>query len=155
MLIRTDSTMVMLSFEGFCEFDSISAFIKCDVIGFFSFLSSGVEDSEGFRNKTSKDIKEINVWNSPIKDFIESFETSYLESIVLAASMRVLFFLSATPFCSGIDIKEKNNNKDKTRQNRAREGKECEKTSPMVLSNFIGPARNPFYGLGQPKLAQA
>ncbi|GJV58170.1 hypothetical protein Tco_1459175 [Tanacetum coccineum] len=33
------------------KFDSIRAFIKCDVIGFFSLLSSSIEDSECLRNK--------------------------------------------------------------------------------------------------------
>ncbi|GJS08371.1 hypothetical protein Tco_0365167 [Tanacetum coccineum] len=36
---------------------------------------------------------------------------------------------------------------------RAYQWKEHGKTSPTVLSDFIGPARNPFYGPGQPKLA--
>ncbi|GJT20772.1 hypothetical protein Tco_0890709 [Tanacetum coccineum] len=39
---------------------------------------------------------------------------------------------------------EKDKNKDKTGQNRARDWKEREKTSPTVPSDFIGPARNPF-----------
>ncbi|GJU93890.1 putative ribonuclease H-like domain-containing protein [Tanacetum coccineum] len=51
----------------------------------------------------------------------------------------------------GTDIKEKDNNKDKTGQNRARDRKEREKTSPTRLLDFIGPARNPFYGPDQPK----
>ncbi|GKA25829.1 hypothetical protein Tco_0711938, partial [Tanacetum coccineum] len=38
------------------------------------------------------------------------------------------------------DIKEMDKNKDKTGQNRARDRKEREKTSPTVPSDFIGPA---------------
>ncbi|GJT86727.1 hypothetical protein Tco_1068444 [Tanacetum coccineum] len=53
----------------------------------------------------------------------------------------------------GTDIKEKDNNKDKTGQNRAWDRKEREYTSPAVPSDFIGPARNPFYGPGQPILS--
>ncbi|GJT16724.1 reverse transcriptase domain-containing protein [Tanacetum coccineum] len=45
---------------------------------------------------------------------------------------------------------EKNKNKDKTGQNRARDQKEREKTSPTLPSNLIGPARNPFYGMSTP-----
>ncbi|GJZ14042.1 hypothetical protein Tco_0549272, partial [Tanacetum coccineum] len=50
---------------------------------------------------------------------------------------------------------ENEKNKDKTGQNRAREWKEREKTSPTVPSLFIGPARNPLYGPGQPILEPA
>ncbi|GJX84988.1 putative reverse transcriptase domain-containing protein [Tanacetum coccineum] len=39
----------------------------------------------------------------------------------------------------GMDIKEMDKNKDKTGQNRARDRKEREKTSPTVPSDFIGP----------------
>ncbi|GJZ79932.1 hypothetical protein Tco_0644769 [Tanacetum coccineum] len=58
---------------------------------------------------------------------------------------------------SGTDIKEMDKNKDKTGQNRAREWKEREKTSPAVPADLIGPARNPLNGPGQPiySLAQA
>ncbi|GJU07433.1 hypothetical protein Tco_1123863 [Tanacetum coccineum] len=45
---------------------------------------------------------------------------------------------------SGTDIKEIDKIKDKTGQNRARDRKEREKTSSTVLSDFIGPAHNPF-----------
>ncbi|GJV07375.1 hypothetical protein Tco_1345031 [Tanacetum coccineum] len=48
---------------------------------------------------------------------------------------------------------EKDKNKDKAGQIQARDWKEYEKTSPMVLSDFIGPTRNPFNGPGQPKLS--
>ncbi|GJY94661.1 putative mitochondrial protein [Tanacetum coccineum] len=48
---------------------------------------------------------------------------------------------------------EKDENKDKTGQNRTQEWKEREITSPPVPSDFIGPARNPFYGPGQPMLS--
>ncbi|GKB33171.1 hypothetical protein Tco_0872572, partial [Tanacetum coccineum] len=48
---------------------------------------------------------------------------------------------------------EKNNNKDKTGQIRARDKKEREKTSPAVPSDFIGPARNPLNGPDQPMLS--
>ncbi|GKD43225.1 hypothetical protein Tco_1267870 [Tanacetum coccineum] len=48
-----------------------------------------------------------------------------------------------------VRILEKDKNKDKTRQNRARNRKELKKTSPMVLSDLIGPARNPLNGPGQ------
>ncbi|GKF50818.1 hypothetical protein Tco_0147285, partial [Tanacetum coccineum] len=58
----------------------------------------------------------------------------------------LLFYTYLLP-CT--DIKEMNKRKDKTRQNRARDRKEREKTSSMVPSDFIGPARNPFYGPGQ------
>ncbi|GJQ99360.1 hypothetical protein Tco_0522345 [Tanacetum coccineum] len=51
----------------------------------------------------------------------------------------------------GTDIKEIDKNKDKTRQNRARDQREHEKTSPRVPSDFIGPARYPLNGPGQPK----
>ncbi|GJZ45821.1 hypothetical protein Tco_0593417, partial [Tanacetum coccineum] len=54
-----------------------------------------------------------------------------------------------------VRISEKDKNKDKTRQNRAREWKEREKTSPTVPSLFIGPALNPLYGPGQPILEPA
>ncbi|GJY11731.1 hypothetical protein Tco_0381040 [Tanacetum coccineum] len=40
----------------------------------------------------------------------------------------------------GTDIKEMDKNKDKTRQNRARDWKERKITIPMVPSDFIGPA---------------
>ncbi|GJV04912.1 hypothetical protein Tco_1338481 [Tanacetum coccineum] len=46
---------------------------------------------------------------------------------------------------------EKDNNKDKTGQIRARDRKEREKTSPTVLSDLIRPACNPLNGPGQPK----
>ncbi|GKA16510.1 hypothetical protein Tco_0696257 [Tanacetum coccineum] len=45
-----------------------------------------------------------------------------------------------------VRILNKGQNKDKTRRNRAREWEEREITSPTVLSDFIEPARNPFYG---------
>ncbi|GJZ14308.1 ribonuclease H-like domain-containing protein [Tanacetum coccineum] len=48
------------------------------------------------------------------------------------------------------EYQEKNNNKDKTGQIRARDKKEREKTSPAVPSDFIGPARNPLNGPDQP-----
>ncbi|GJW61601.1 hypothetical protein Tco_0110936 [Tanacetum coccineum] len=51
----------------------------------------------------------------------------------------------------GMDIEEMDKRKDKTGQNRARDQKEHEITSPAVLSDFIGPARNPFNGPDQPK----
>ncbi|GKB19269.1 hypothetical protein Tco_0853192 [Tanacetum coccineum] len=54
----------------------------------------------------------------------------------------------------GMDIKEMDRNEDKTEQNRAREQKEREKTSPTVFSDFIGPARYPLNGPGQPKFAK-
>ncbi|GJV43861.1 retrovirus-related pol polyprotein from transposon TNT 1-94 [Tanacetum coccineum] len=41
---------------------------------FFSLLSSSVEDFEGFGNKTSKNIKKVDVWDSLTKYFIRSFE---------------------------------------------------------------------------------
>ncbi|GJZ53290.1 methylenetetrahydrofolate reductase 1 [Tanacetum coccineum] len=46
---------------------------------------------------------------------------------------------------------EKDKNKDKTGRNRARDRKEREKTSSTVPSEFIGPARDPLNGPGQPK----
>ncbi|GJT45459.1 hypothetical protein Tco_0954174 [Tanacetum coccineum] len=46
------------------------------------------------------------------------------------------------------DIKEKDKNKDKIGQNRARDQKEHGKTSSTVPSDVIGPVRNPFYGPG-------
>ncbi|GKF00931.1 hypothetical protein Tco_0027854, partial [Tanacetum coccineum] len=51
---------------------------------------------------------------------------------------------------------EKDKNKDKTGQNRARDQKEREKTSPAVPSDLIGPAGNPLNGPGKPinKLAK-
>ncbi|GJW54517.1 hypothetical protein Tco_0098602 [Tanacetum coccineum] len=42
----------------------------------------------------------------------------------------------------GTGYREKNKNKDKTGQNRARDQKEREKTSPTVLSGLIRPARD-------------
>ncbi|GJT05119.1 hypothetical protein Tco_0839581 [Tanacetum coccineum] len=77
-------------------------------------------------NWTSKDMKKVDVWDSLTKNFIRSFkmyvqywlvlflryacsgnrsvqyyfEKTDPESIVLAAFMMVLFFLSPTPFCS-------------------------------------------------------
>ncbi|GJT90759.1 hypothetical protein Tco_1079604 [Tanacetum coccineum] len=53
----------------------------------------------------------------------------------------------------GTDIKEMDINKDKAGQNRARDRKEREKTSPAMLSDFIGPAHNPLTGPGQLKLS--
>ncbi|GJS09956.1 hypothetical protein Tco_0366752 [Tanacetum coccineum] len=47
---------------------------------------------------------------------------------------------------------EKNKNKDKTGRNQARDLKERKKTRSMMLSDFIGPARNSFNGTGQPIL---
>ncbi|GJZ59801.1 hypothetical protein Tco_0615617 [Tanacetum coccineum] len=49
-------------------------------------------------------------------------------------------------------ICNKGQNKDKIGQNQAREWKEREKTSPTVSSDFIGSARNPLNGPGQPML---
>ncbi|GKC43536.1 hypothetical protein Tco_1061258 [Tanacetum coccineum] len=49
-------------------------------------------------------------------------------------------------------ICNKGQNKDKTRQNQAQEGKEREKTSLTVPSDIIGPARNPLNEPGQPML---
>ncbi|GJU36642.1 hypothetical protein Tco_1184996 [Tanacetum coccineum] len=49
-----------------------------------------------------------------------------------------------------MDIKEMDINKDKAGQNRARDQKEREKSSPTMHSDFIGPARNPLNGPGQP-----
>ncbi|GJX29319.1 hypothetical protein Tco_0237398 [Tanacetum coccineum] len=51
----------------------------------------------------------------------------------------------------GTDIKEMDKYKDKAGQNRVREWNEREKTSPMVPSDFIGPARYPLNGSDQPK----
>ncbi|GJS54878.1 calcium-dependent protein kinase SK5-like protein [Tanacetum coccineum] len=52
----------------------------------------------------------------------------------------------------GTDIKERDKNKFKTGQNRARDRKERDKSSPTMLSDFIGPAYNPLNGPGQPTL---
>ncbi|GJT30134.1 hypothetical protein Tco_0910409 [Tanacetum coccineum] len=55
----------------------------------------------------------------------------------------------------GTGYQENDKNKHKTGQNRAQDWKERKKTSPTVPSDFIGPARNPFYGSGQPMLSKA
>ncbi|GJV04883.1 hypothetical protein Tco_1338452 [Tanacetum coccineum] len=52
----------------------------------------------------------------------------------------------------GTGYQEKDKDKDKTGQNRARDQKDPEKTSLRVLSDFIGPARNPFKWVGQPMI---
>ncbi|GJT02611.1 reverse transcriptase domain-containing protein [Tanacetum coccineum] len=49
--------------------------------------------------------------------------------------------LSSVGLATRYGFQEKDKNKDKTRQSRAREWNEREKTSPTVLSDFIGPAR--------------
>ncbi|GJZ09757.1 hypothetical protein Tco_0544040 [Tanacetum coccineum] len=53
------------------------------------------------------------------------------------------------------DVKEMDKRKIKNGQNRARDRKEHEDTSSTVPSDFIGPARNPFYGPGQPNILLA
>ncbi|GKB18785.1 putative reverse transcriptase domain-containing protein [Tanacetum coccineum] len=55
----------------------------------------------------------------------------------------------------GIGYQEKDKNKDKTEQIRARDRKEHGKTSSTVPSDFIGPARNPLNGSGQPNQVKA
>ncbi|GKB66100.1 hypothetical protein Tco_0927512, partial [Tanacetum coccineum] len=50
-----------------------------------------------------------------------------------------------------MDIKEMDKRKDKTGRNQAQEWNERKNTSSMVPSDFIGPARDPFYGPDQPK----
>ncbi|GKB87203.1 hypothetical protein Tco_0959475 [Tanacetum coccineum] len=62
---------------------------------------------------------------------------------------------SGIPTDSWYGYQETDNNKDKTRQIRARDRKEREKTSPTVPSDFIGTARNPFNGPDQPILSKA
>ncbi|GJR43484.1 reverse transcriptase domain-containing protein [Tanacetum coccineum] len=56
-------------------------------------------------------------------------------------------------YIDGTDIKKRIKNKDKTGQNQAREWNERKNSSPTVPSDLNGPARNPFYGSGQHKLA--
>ncbi|GJX05435.1 hypothetical protein Tco_0191351 [Tanacetum coccineum] len=52
----------------------------------------------------------------------------------------------------GNGYQERDKNEDKIGQNQARDWKEREITSPTVLSDFIGPARNPLNGPGSPLL---
>ncbi|GJS30321.1 hypothetical protein Tco_0490941 [Tanacetum coccineum] len=62
--------------------------------------------------------------------------------------------VSITTDTQGTGYKEMDKYKDKAGQNRARDRKEREKTSPTVPSDLIGPARNLFYGPGQPMLSK-
>ncbi|GKE70903.1 hypothetical protein Tco_1528975, partial [Tanacetum coccineum] len=57
--------------------------------------------------------------------------------------------------CEGVTgngYQERDKNEDKIGQNQARDWKEREITSPTVPSDFIGPARNPLNGPGQPTI---
>ncbi|GJV25997.1 hypothetical protein Tco_1378692 [Tanacetum coccineum] len=60
-----------------------------------------------------------------------------------------------TIFYPGTEYQEKDKNKDKTEQIRARDRKERRKRISTVPSDFIGPARNPLNGPGQPNQVKA
>ncbi|GJT19611.1 hypothetical protein Tco_0878317 [Tanacetum coccineum] len=76
---------------------------------------------------------------------IEPNDSVFIDSII--ESRDAIFDENRT------DIKEMDINKDKAGQNRARDQKEREKTSPAMFLDFIGPAHNPLTGPGQLKLS--
>ncbi|GKE96136.1 hypothetical protein Tco_1580991 [Tanacetum coccineum] len=130
------------------------------------------------RRRSKQTVKPFSLEENPVvtmadqrtmKQLLQAPTESYGDAIVIPAILAenyelkhgLLNLVTSKPFY-GFEkddpwkgYQEKDKNEDKAGQNRARNRKEREKSSPTVHSDFIGPARNPLNGPGQPKLTIA
>ncbi|GJX25088.1 hypothetical protein Tco_0231384 [Tanacetum coccineum] len=117
-------------------------------------LPIGIEPELG--NLTMDVVNDIFPTREPrvhVPNVLPTHPTQDTDFILLSEPLFAYIVWIFLPFLT-YGYQEKNNNKDKTGQIRARDKKEREKTSPAVPSDFIGPARNPLNGPDQPYMIQ-